>query len=272
MREISKLVALAGGIAFAAGLAHAANQTILGKSLTVKDPSAGVDPTKRSIKGSGKDKSGGGTLVGNPTLSGSAGGALLDIFANAGTGGTSTSQEFALPQGTANGKPFWSVIGNNQNPLGYKYKDNGGANHTPVKSVQIKKSPSGAFSIKVKLTGKTGTINVVPPNPGASGCMALKLGIAATAGDRYSVQFGATDSKIKNVDAKLFEAKKPTVQGICPTVVTTTSTTTTTTHASTTTTTHASTTTTTHASTTTTTTMYGSPSRAFLEKVEGLLD
>jgi len=265
MRETSKLVALAGGIALAASLVHAANQTILGKSLTVKDPSAGSTPAKRSIKGSGKDAKGGsGTLVGNPTLAGSAGGALLDIFANAGTGGTSTSQEFALPQGTANGKPFWSVIGNNQNPLGYKYKDNGGANHTPVKSVQIKKSPSGAFSIKVKLTGKTGTINVVPPNPGASGCMALKLGIAATAGDRYSVQFGATDSKIKNVDAKLFEAKKPTVQGICPTVVTTTSTTTTTTHAST--------TTTTHASTTTTTTMYGSPSRAFLEKVEGLLD
>ena len=268
MREISKLVALAGGIAFAAGLAHAANQTILGKSLTVKDPTAGVDPTKRSIKGSGKDKSGGGTLVGNPTLSGSAGGALLDIFANAGTGGTSTSQEFALPQGTANGKPFWSVIGNNQNPLGYKYKDNGGANHTPVKSVLIKKSANGSISIKVKLLGKNGTINVVPPNPGASGCMALKLGIAAAAGDRYSVQFGV-ESKIKNVDAKLFEAKKPTVQGICPTVVTTTSTTTTTTHASTTTT---SSTTTTHASTTTTTTMYGSPSRAFLEKVKGLLD
>ena len=263
MREISKLVALAGGIAFAAGLAHAANQTILGKSLTVKDPTAGVDPTKRSIKGSGKDKSGGGTLVGNPTLSGSAGGALLDIFA---FGNNSTAQEFALPQGTANGKPFWSLIGNNTTPLGYKYKDNGGANHTSVKSVLIKKSPSGAFSIKVKLTGKTGTINVVPPNPGASGCMALKLGIAATAGDRYSVQFGATDSKIKNVDAKLFEAKKPTVQGICPTVVTTTSTTTTTTHAT------SSSTTTTHASTTTTTSMYGSPSRAFLEKVEGLLD
>ena len=262
MREISKLVALAGGIAFAAGLAHAANQTILGKSLTVKDPTAGVDPTKRSIKGSGKDKSGGGTLVGNPTLSGSAGGALLDIFANAGTGGTSTSQEFALPQGTANGKPFWSVIGNNQNPLGYKYKDNGGANHTPVKSVQIKKSPSGAFSIKVKLTGKTGTINVVPPNPGTNGCMALKLGIGAAQGDRYSVQFG-TDSKIKNVDAKLFAAKKPANEGVCPTVVTT-STTTTTTHAT------SSSTTTTHA--TTTTTMYGSPSRAFLEKVEGLLD
>ena len=262
MREISKLVALAGGIAFAAGLAHAANQTILGKSLTVKDPTAGVDPTKRSIKGSGKDKSGGGTLVGNPTLSGSAGGALLDIFANAGTGGHSTSQEFALPQGTSNGKPLWSVIGSNQSPLGYKYKDNSGA----VRSVLIKKSASGAFSIKVKLTGKTGTINVVPPNPGASGCMALKLGIAATAGDRYSVQFGP-DSKIKNVDGKVFAAKNPTQHGICPTVVTTTTTTTTTTTHTT-----SSSTTTTHASTTTTTTMYGSPSRAFLEKVKGLLD
>src|SRR5262249_42107590 len=162
-----------------------------------------------------------------------------------------------------NGKPFWSAIGT-PTPIGFKYKDNGGANHTAVKSVLIKKSPSGAFSIKVKLAGKTGTINVVPPNPGISGCMALKLGIGAAAAHRYSVQFGP-DSKIKNVDAKVFAAKKPTLEGICPTVVTT-STTTTTTHTTT------SSTTTTHASTTTTTSMYGSPSRAFLEKVEGLLD
>jgi hypothetical protein len=71
------------------------------------------------------------------------------------------------------------------------------------------------------------------------------------------------ESKRKNVDAKVFSLKKPVNEGVCPTVVPTTTTTTTT---------HASTTTTTHASTTTTTTMYGSPSRAFLEKVEGLLD
>ncbi len=114
----------------------------------------------------------------------------------------------------------------------------------------------------MKLSGKNGTINVVPPNPGISGCMALKLGQSAGAGDRYSVAFG-TESKIKNVDGKVFSAKKPTNEGICPLVVVTTTTTTTT---------HASTTTTTHSSTTTTTTLYGSPSRAFLEKVEGLLD
>jgi hypothetical protein len=262
MRETSKLVALAGGIAFAASLAYAADQTILGKSLTVKDPTAGVDPAKRSIKGSAKEKGSSGTLVGNPTLAGSAGGALLDIFAN---GTHSTSQEFVLPQGSSNNKPFWTAMGTNPNFTGFKYKDNSGANHTPVKSVLIKKSANGAFSIKVKLAGKNGTINVVPPDSGISGCMALKLGQGAAAGDRYSVQFGP-ESKIKNVDAKVFSAKKPTLTGICPTVVTTTSTTTSTTHAS------SSSTTTTHASTTTTTSMYGSPSRAFLEKVEGLLD
>src|SRR5262249_30101247 len=114
-------------------------------------------------------------------------------------------------------------------------------------------------------------IDVVPPNPGASGCMALKLGISAAAGDRYSVQFGAEpDSKIKNADAKVFSAKKPTNEGICPLVVATTTTTTTTVATSSSTT--SSSTTTPHASSTTTTTMYGSPSRAFLEKVEGLLD
>ena len=264
MREFSKLVALTGGIAFAAGLAYADNQTILGKSLTVKDPTQGADATKRSIKGSAKEKGSGNTLVGNPTLAGSSGGAILDIFAN---GTHPTSQSFVLPQGTSStSKPFWTAVGTPT--MAYKYKD-GKGDQGPVKSVIIKRTASGAFSIKVKLTGKNGTIGVVPPNSGISGCMALKLGQSAGAGDRYSVQFGP-ESKIKNVDAKLFSAKKPKNEGVCPTVTPTTTTTTTT---GVTTTTGASTTTTsTAASTTTTTTMYGSPSRAFLEKVENLLD
>src|SRR5262249_39086848 len=189
MRETWKLVALAGGIAFAASLAYAADQTILGKSRTVKDPTAGVDPLKRSIKGSAKEKGSSSPLVGNPTLAGSAGGALLDIFAN---GTHPTSQEFPLPQGVSStGKPFWSASGS----TGFKYKDSKG-DQGPVKSVVVKKSANGAFSIKVKLTGKNGTINVIPPNTGTSGCMALKLGTSAAAGDRYSVQFGV-ESKIK---------------------------------------------------------------------------
>jgi len=225
MREFSKLAALAGGIAFAAGLAYAADQKILGKSLTVKNPTG--DASQRFIKGSAKETGSSDTLVGNPTLAGSAGGAILEIIVN-GTHGS--SQSFKLPQGTTStGKSFWTKAGS-----AFKYKDARGDNHGPVKSLIIKRTPNGLFSIKAKLTGKNGFIGVVPPNLGTSGCMALKLGQAAAAGDRYSVQFGP-ESKIKNLDGKVFSAKKPTAEGVCPT-------------------------------------MYGSPSRAFLEKVESLLD
>jgi hypothetical protein len=246
MREISKLVALAGGVALAAGLVYAADQTILGKSLTVKDPTAGSDAKRRSIKGAAKEKGSSAPLNGNPTLANSAGGAILDIFA---FGTNPTQQSFPLPQGTSStGKPFWSAIGNNK---GFKYKDLAG-DQGPVKSLIIKKSPSGAFSIKAKLTGKHGTISVIPPNTGTGGCMAVKLGTGGGAGDRYSVDFRT--GNVKNVDAKLFSVKKPTAKAVCPVVSPTTSTTTTTT------------------SSTTTTTHYGSPSRAFLQPVGDLLD
>jgi hypothetical protein len=245
MRHVSKFVAAAAGLACAAGLAFAADQTILGKSLTVK---GNPDPTKRKVTASAKEKNSPNTLVGNPTLSGSAGGAVLEVFAN---GGTSTSQTFTLAQGTStlNGKPFWVASGN----TGFKYKDSKGE-QGPVKQVQIKRSPNGQFSIKVKIQAKNGGVNIVPPNPGTSGCVALTL-TQNGSGDRYSVQFGP-DSKIKNSGDKLFKASKPTAEGICPagpppSTTTTTSTPTT---------------------TTTTTTIYGSPSRAFLAMPVDLLD
>jgi len=241
MRHAPKFLAAAAGLACAAGLAFAADQTILGKSLTVKQKPG--DATSRKITASGKEKNSTNTLVGNPTLSGSAGGAVLEVFAN---GGTSTSQTFTLAQGTSStGKPFWSASGS----TGFKYKDSKG-DQGPVKAAQIKRTPSGNFSIKVKISGKNGPVNVVPPNPGVSGCVALKLG----SGDRYSVQFGP-DSQIKNSGDKLFKAKKPTLEGICPVGPPTTTTTSTT-----------------PVSTTTTTTIYGSPSRAFLATPVDLLD
>src|SRR5262249_32918784 len=175
------------------------------------------------------------------------GGAFLDIFA---FGTNPTQQRFALPQGTSStGKPFWAAIGTK----GFKYKDPAG-DQGAVKSLVIKKSASGAFSIKAKLTGKHGTISVVPPSDGTGGCMALKLGTGAGAGDRYSVDFRT--GTLKNVDAKLFSVKKPTAKAVCPVVSPTTTTSTTTTSTS----------------TTTSTTHYGSPSRAFLQPVGDLLD
>jgi len=265
MRSFSKFLAAAAGLGCAASLAFAAEQTILGKSLTVKQKPG--DATSRKIGGVALEKNSPNTLVGDPTLSGSAGGAILQVFAN---GAMSTAQTFTLQQGFGStGKQFWSASGS----TGFKYKDPKG-DQGPVKIVSIKRSPSGKFSIKAKIAAKHGTVNVVPPNPGVSGCLALDLGISpAAVGDRYSVQFGP-DSQITNKGDQLFKAKKPSLEGICPaTTPTTTSSTTSTTGVTpttTTSTTHATPTTTT--STTTTTTMYGSPSRAFLAASADLLD
>jgi hypothetical protein len=58
------LTALTCVLALGVGLAHAADQTIVGKLLLVKDPKPGVDATKRKIVAQGKEKASGNTIVG----------------------------------------------------------------------------------------------------------------------------------------------------------------------------------------------------------------
>jgi hypothetical protein len=210
------------------GLAFAADQTILGKALSVKDPKPGVDPLKRKITAGATEKSSTNTIIGDPTLMSPAGGGVLELYVY---GGTGSSQTFALPQGTSSkGKPYWSATSS-----GFAYKDSAG-DQGPVTAVDIKRSSSGTFTIKAKVQGKYGTVDVLPPNPGTSGCLALQLGVDAGFGDRYSVQFG-DDSEIKNDGAKSFGAKNPTEEGVCvaPTTTSTTTTTPTTSSTSTTT-------------------------------------
>jgi hypothetical protein len=221
---------------------YAANQSILGNSITVKDPKPGLDATKRKITCKAKEKGSSNTVVGNPVLTGGS----LFVAAN---GGTDTSQTYALPQGQSGitGKDFWS----GDAAKGFKYKDPKGENG-PVKVAQIKKSPSGNFTVKAVITGKNGTISVLPPNPGTDSCCRLDL----TGGDTYSVAFLPGNGQVTNKANTLYKHKKPTLEGICVTTTTTT--------------TLLATTTTT--SSTTTTTLYGSPSRAFVDRVMGLLD
>src|SRR5262249_42415613 len=176
MRSFSKFLTAAAGLGCAASLAFAVDQQILGKSLTVKQKPG--DATSQKITGAANEKGSSGTLVGNPTLAGSAGGAILDVFAS---GGSSSSQRFTLPQGdSSTGKKFWSKSGK-----GFKYNDPTG-DQGPVKAVSINASPSGKFTIKAKIAAKHGAVNVVPPNPGNGGCITLKLGIPAAARDRHS--------------------------------------------------------------------------------------
>jgi hypothetical protein len=264
MKKLVRMLAVgACAVGLVAVAAYAADQTILGKSFSVKAKPG--DPSKTKVAGSASEKDSPNTLVGDPTAEGSAGGAILEIFVN---GGTSASQSFVLSQGTnSKGKPFWS----GDAVKGFKYSDSKGE-QSAVKSVSISLSKNGTFSIKVSVSGKNGPVSILPPNPGTDACLAVQLG----GGDRYSVQFGP-ESKITNKGDTLFKATKPLNEGVCPSGSTTTMSTSTTAPTTTTTSTTLATTTTTMATTTTTsstttTTLYGSPSRAFLARTADLLD
>jgi predicted esterase len=190
-------------------IADAADQTVLGTALIVKNPST---PAKRKIVVKAKETGSADTLVGDPVTNGAA----VTITAN---GATPTAETYALPAGVspATFKLFWT--GDSIN--GFRYSDPKGENG-PVKSAQIR-SKGGTFEIKVTVDGKLAPVGVVPPNPGSDGCVALVL----TGGDSYSVQFAS--GQVTNKGATLFKVAKPTGEGSCvPTTTTTTSSTTTT--------------------------------------------
>src|SRR4029453_9122416 len=192
-RKLARMLVAGACAVSLVAAAYAADQTILGKSFSVKAKVG--DPTKTKVSASADEKNSPKPLVGNPTLAGSPGGAALDIPVS---GGTPATQTFALPQGTSSkGKPFWS----GDAVKGFKYSDSKGE-QGPVKSASIKLK-NGKFSIKVSVSGKNGTVSILPPDPGTSACVAIQLGT----GDRYSVQFGP-ESKITNKDGELFKATK----------------------------------------------------------------
>jgi hypothetical protein len=150
-------------------LAQAADETVLGNKLVVKNPST---PDKRKIVVKAKEVGSADMIVGNPVTSG----AILTVTAN---GATPSSQTYALPTGTSaqTNKPFWS----GDAVKGFKYQDAKGENGA-VKTAQIERSATGVFQIKATLDGKLGAVAVVPPDPGTDGCVFLVV----PGGDSYS--------------------------------------------------------------------------------------
>jgi acetyl esterase/lipase len=195
-------------------VAPAADQTVLGQVLLLKNPST---PEKRKVSVTAKETATDNTLVGDPV----AGGATATVTAN----GTSPSgQTFALPTGTSptTGRAFWT----GDAVKGFSYKDPKGDNG-PVKTAKIK-IRNGTAEIRVVIDAKRGPVSVVPPNTGTDGCVVFTIGD----GDSYNVQFGS--GQVKNAGSVLFKVTKPTTQGACvpPTTTTTTTSTTTTTQCS----------------------------------------
>jgi hypothetical protein len=189
-------------------------------------------PSRRKVLVKAKEPASSNTIVGDPTTAG----ATLAVRAN---GGTPTVQTFTLPASNWSGDAT----------RGFKYKDAAGAAGA-IKLVKVKRSRNGKFLLKALATGKNGTVLVVPPDPGTDACALLTI----VGGDSYSVRFGP-DSQITNKDGRLFRAKRPATEGSC---IPSTTTSTTTATSST--------------SSTTSTTLYGSPSRAFLQPITGLLE
>jgi hypothetical protein len=230
MRPI--LVALALGLKLTT--AFAADQWIVGRQLLVQAPSR---PDRRRVAVDAMEWGSPDSVVGEPTVAG----ATLTIRAD---GDNPTQQTFPLPQGTAlNGKPFWA----GSSTKGFKYKDPKGE-QGPVGSVQIRKTSSGLFLIKVRASARYAPLSIVPPDPGTGGCMLLELGD----GDSYSVAFPT--GTIKNKGATFFKVTWPLTQGTCVTLLPTTTSTSTTTNTTTTSTTSTTTSTTSTTTSTTSTT------------------
>jgi hypothetical protein len=206
----SVLATLVGSLAVAA-TGRAADQLVLGDAFVLVNPGG---PALRTAAASADERNAPATLVGDPTLAGSAGGAILTLIAN---GASPSSQEFVLPQGTtSSGKPFWRVMDG-----GFRYDDLLGE-QGPVTAVRIRRTPGGRFTIDSAVLGANGPVDVVPPNPGTDAFMTLKLGLAPAAGDRYCVQYGP-ESQITNTGPFFFRARNPVLKG-CPGAPTTTTT------------------------------------------------
>jgi hypothetical protein len=214
-------LAVASLLAFGSLIAHAADQTILGNRLAVKNPSTVV---RRQVVIKAKENESTNTIVGNPVGLGGS----LTIALN---GGSPSAQTFLLPAGASGftGKPFWS----GEPSSGFKYRDTKGENGA-VKLVQIRKAGNGRFTLKAVLSGKLNTLEVLPPDPGTSGCAVLRL----NGGDTYSIAFLADDGLVTNDGGLRYEHRRVALEASCipPTPTTTVTTTSTTILASTTTT------------------------------------
>ena len=193
------LVLAAAAMMLSAVPARAADQTILGKLLLVKDPApdASPDPAKRKIKVIAKELPSANTIMGDPT----GAGATLRVVAN---GATNYDQTFPLPAAGWVGIP--GEI--------FKYTDTGAFG--PVRKV-ILYNRSSKFLIKAIVLGQYGLITIEAPNPGTDGAAVL----AISGGDNYCMMYGgAAGGTVINFPSgnpfKVFAVKNPTAETGCP--------------------------------------------------------
>jgi hypothetical protein len=182
MMHTARAIAIVAVVGLGAVAVHAADQMKPTKLFFVTNPSA--DAAKRRLLFSSKEGASSNTVVGDPTISG----AKLRISVRGGA-----EQCFDMP---ASG---WAAIG----PLGFRYKDFDGPG--AVTAASIKKTPSGVFTIKLRVSGRTGSLDVVP----VAGATGFDANFTLGGGDDYcaggTTPQGATDTdrayKVKGLGA-----------------------------------------------------------------------
>jgi hypothetical protein len=185
------LLALLAGVASVAGggSAAGADRVILGDSLVVRNPD-GVEQ-RRTLVGVGKERATDVPGVSDPTV----GGAVLMIALD---GGTPSMQSYELDAGG------WAAAGSS----GYRYVGPTGVDGDPVRKVVLQRRANGTALLKVSLRGSLGTqqLDVVPPNPGATGLFVLDV----AGGDRYcSALGGAAGGTVRRDEAKVGGSSVP---------------------------------------------------------------
>lgn len=176
-------------VLLAAGSVHAADQTVLGKSVSVANPRP-TDPTRRALVASGRERQSPNTVVGNPSIAG----ATVTFFVD---GASSANQAFVLP-----------AAGWKAKKSGYQYRHAVGSG--AVSSASLTRGTNGAFTLRVRAKGRFGPINIVPPNPGTNACVRLDV----AGGDSYHVLF--QPGTVRPNNAKRFGIRKPPAEGLCP--------------------------------------------------------
>jgi endonuclease/exonuclease/phosphatase family metal-dependent hydrolase len=195
-RPLVRVLLLAAAVVAAASPALAAEQTVRGRRLVVRNDRA--DPAGHRVVATARE-AGGPAIVGDPTV----GGAVLEVTAN---GAHPAWQGFTLAQGTTRRRrPFWRAV-----RQGYHYGDPAGE-QGPVRTLALRRTAAGAFRLKVRLVDRNGDLRLSPPDPGTDGALVLALG----GGDTYCVRYGPEGSSTNDGD-RLWKIDRVTAEG-CPT-------------------------------------------------------
>jgi hypothetical protein len=168
--------------------------SILGKSFVARDGSAGTDATRRRVTVTAKETASPTSLDGDPT----AVGAALVV------GTIDVTQTLDLPASA------WRAVKG-----GFRYDDRSAA-FGAVARVVVRRDAHGTFTIKATLSGAHARLDVVPPNPGTDGELALVFHDGFT----YCTHLGGVaGGTVRNDGARLFKVTRPTALGPCPSSV-----------------------------------------------------